>query len=53
MLHDCPLTGAQGWITGPVDVGGPDGGPRLLDGAELVAWLAEQEAPGVSVTSAD
>ena len=48
-LADCRLTGATGRIYGPVDIGADDS--HLIDGSELLGWLASQGASLTEVTS--
>ena len=46
-LADCLVDGAEGMVSGPVDVGADS--PRLLDGADLQGWFAGRGAPLVEV----
>lgn len=46
-LFGCNLFGAGGLVTGPVDIGEHE--PTLVDGAELLAWFAAQDAPDVTL----
>jgi uncharacterized protein YjbI with pentapeptide repeats len=47
-LAGCLLSGAAGYIYGPVDIGADT--PQLVNGSELKAWFASQGAPEVEVT---
>lgn len=46
-LADCLVEGAQGMVSGPVDVGADS--PQLLEGADLQRWFADRGAPLVEV----
>jgi uncharacterized protein YjbI with pentapeptide repeats len=46
-LADCLLSGATGYLYGPVDIGADT--PRLVNGSELKAWFVGQGVPDVEV----
>jgi hypothetical protein len=46
-LADCRAEGAEGMISGPIDIGADS--PRLLDGDDLQHWFADRGAPLVQV----